>query len=114
MSGDIKPTSDASRSAYGTGGSAKSQGTATGGATGGAGAARAGSSPPGGSDTVDLTSQAQRFLEIEAQLASTPAVDAARVAEIRDSLADGSYQINAEEIADKMLEVARQANRSGD
>lgn len=110
MAGDIKPTSDASRSVYGTGGAAKSQGSAA----GGAGAAKAGSAPPAGSDTVDLTSQAQRFLEIEAQLASTPVVDAARVAEIRDSLADGSYQINAEEIADKMLEVARQAGRGGD
>lgn len=113
MSGDIKPTSDATRSTYGTRGSGKSQG-AQGTQAGGQGAARAGSAAAGGSDTVDLTSQAQRFLELEGQLAATPVVDAARVSEIRNSLADGSYEINAEEIADKMLEVARQAARRGD
>ena len=112
MSGDIKPTSDATRSVYGTRGSSKSQGSqgAAGSRQGGAAGAADGSAR---SDTVDLTSRAQRFMELESQLAATPVVDSARVSEIRESLADGSYQIDAEAIADKMLEVARQAGRRG-
>lgn len=111
MAGDIKPTTDASRSLVGTRSSAKPQGAP---AAGGGAPQRAADAGAGsGADQVDLTSQAQRFMELEGQLAASPAVNAARVAEIRDALADGSYQVDSGVVADKMLELSRQA-RSGE
>ena len=56
-------------------------------------------------DTVSMTNQVTRLKEIETQLASYPEVDSARVSEIKQSLADGSYKIDAESIANKLIEI---------
>lgn len=56
-----------------------------------------------GTDTVSLTDTAARLQKIEAKLVDTPVVDKQRVDSIRQALNDGSYQVNASSIADKLL-----------
>lgn len=55
------------------------------------------------SDSVSLTDTAARLRSLEASLAELPEVDSERVAAIQQAIEDGSYQINAESIADKLL-----------
>lgn len=58
-----------------------------------------------GSDTVTVTDQAARLQELEQSLASTPVVDSARVAELREAIASGSYQPDAQRIADRLSQL---------
>jgi negative regulator of flagellin synthesis FlgM len=56
-----------------------------------------------GADTVSLTDTAERLQSIEAKLQNTPVVDKHKVDSIRQALNEGSYQIDANKIADKLL-----------
>lgn len=53
---------------------------------------------------VSLSSQAQSLSRLESQLSSTPEVNSDRVSELKKAIAEGSYQINPESIAQRMLE----------
>ncbi|MCV6605881.1 MAG: flagellar biosynthesis anti-sigma factor FlgM [Porticoccaceae bacterium] len=59
------------------------------------------------SDTVTVTNQAARLQELEQSLANTPVVDSARVAELREAIASGSYQPDPQRIADKLSQLER-------
>lgn len=61
------------------------------------------SAAPASAD-VSLSSRAQLMSKLASQLSSTPEVDADRVAEIRKAIAEGSYKMNAEHIAERMLD----------
>jgi negative regulator of flagellin synthesis FlgM len=67
------------------------------------GASRAVSSAVAGGNAVNITDQAKQLASLEQALQSLPAVDDARVAEIRSAIQDGRYQVNPERIADKLL-----------
>lgn len=54
-------------------------------------------------DTVSLTDTASRLRELENSLANMPVVDTQRVESIQRAIADGSYEMDAARIADKML-----------
>ena len=54
-------------------------------------------------DKVSVTSEASRLQKIEEQLSTVPAVNSARVAEIRAQIADGSFKIDPATIADKLI-----------
>ncbi|WP_166251323.1 flagellar biosynthesis anti-sigma factor FlgM [Marinobacter salicampi] len=56
-------------------------------------------------ENVSLSAQAKDLKQIEQQLASYPEVDDARVEEIKAALADGSYKVDAEKLAQKMLDM---------
>jgi len=58
-----------------------------------------------GSDTVSLTNTAARMRSLENTVASMPVVDSQRVAEIKQAITEGRYQINPERIAEKMLDM---------
>ncbi|WP_425249584.1 flagellar biosynthesis anti-sigma factor FlgM [Enterobacter hormaechei] len=45
---------------------------------------------------------------IERELATAPAIDAQRVAAVRESLQNGTYKINPDAIASRMLELDQQ------
>jgi negative regulator of flagellin synthesis FlgM len=64
------------------------------------------------SDSVSLTDAAARLRRLEAALADHPVVDKQRVADIRQALADGSYQTDPERVADKLLALERDLARS--
>lgn len=61
-----------------------------------------------GGDQVALSSLSARLQEVGADLAATPAVDAGRIAEIKQAIADGKFQVNPERIANGLLENVRQ------
>jgi negative regulator of flagellin synthesis FlgM len=54
-------------------------------------------------DTVSLTDTAARLRGLENTLASLPVVDTQRVEEIQQAIASGEFEVDAEQIADKML-----------
>lgn len=54
-------------------------------------------------DSVELSDTARVMTELEAKIATVSDVDSARVASIQQAIADGSYTVNPEKIADKML-----------
>lgn len=64
---------------------------------------------PAGSTPVEvqITGSARSLAALEQKLRDSPAVDAARVAAVRQKLDDGSYQIDPMRIADKLLGLER-------
>lgn len=54
-------------------------------------------------DSVSLSAQAQNLSKLEANIQTSPEVNEDRVAAIKKAIADGSYQINADSIAGKLL-----------
>jgi negative regulator of flagellin synthesis FlgM len=105
MNGEIKPTSDTVQAAY----SARDRSVSSSREEAGAAApARAAA----GSDSVELTDKARQLQRLEEKLAEFPAVDSQRVAEIRQAIADGSYRIDADLIAERMLATEAQQKDS--
>ena len=62
----------------------------------------------GGSVDVQLSDLASQLQAIQARLASGEVVDAAKVAEIRQAIAEGRFHINADAIADRLLDTVRE------
>lgn len=55
------------------------------------------------SSTVNINPLASQLQSLEGRLAQEPAIDAQRVAEIRQAIKDGRFTINPEAIADKLV-----------
>ncbi|MEZ0185051.1 MAG: flagellar biosynthesis anti-sigma factor FlgM [Candidatus Reddybacter sp.] len=55
------------------------------------------------SSTVTVTDSALRLLQIEKTLAEMPSFDAEKVESIKQTLSDGSYTINTDRIAEKLI-----------
>lgn len=53
--------------------------------------------------SVSLSQQAQQLQGIEERLRELPEVDSERVNQIKQAIADGSYQVDSNRIADKLL-----------
>ena len=60
---------------------------------------------PSNSTNVNLSRDAQSIKAAESALQEQPSVDDSRVESIRQALEDGSFQIDADELAQKMLNV---------
>ena len=58
-------------------------------------------------DSLRLTGDATSLLTLQREISSSPSFDEAKVASVRRALEDGSYQINADRIADAMLGLDR-------
>jgi negative regulator of flagellin synthesis FlgM len=57
----------------------------------------------GESSTVTVTDSALKLLQIENALAEMPSFDAEKVESIKQALSDGSYTINTDSIAEKLI-----------
>ena len=55
------------------------------------------------SDPVRITDQAKQLAALEQAIKGMPAIDEARVAEVRRAIDEGRYEVNAERIADKLI-----------
>jgi negative regulator of flagellin synthesis FlgM len=66
----------------------------------------------GGGDRVELSPLSSQLQAIESSMADTPVVDSARVAEIRQAIAEGRFKVNPEQVADHLLQTARELLRS--
>ena len=58
-----------------------------------------------GSDYFELTHQAMRLQNLQRQLSQSPAIDAKRVQLIQTAIHNGSYQINADVIAEGICQM---------
>src|SRR5687767_3314704 len=59
------------------------------------------------SDTVNITQSGLLMSKLEELVQSTPIVDRDRVAAIKDALASGTYEIDDQRVADKLLRFER-------
>ncbi len=56
-------------------------------------------------DLLALTDKAQSLKELESEVARAPGFDSARVAELKQAIASGEYQVDAQSIAGKLLDI---------
>lgn len=71
-----------------------------------AGADRAqGDASTGGADRVSLTGTARQLQALENQVANQPVVDSQRVDAVRQAVASGTFNVDAERIADKVIDL---------
>jgi negative regulator of flagellin synthesis FlgM len=55
-------------------------------------------------DTVSLSDNAVQLGKIEHSVATTPVIDTQRVEQLKQAIANGSYEIDAEKVADKLMQ----------
>ncbi len=60
--------------------------------------------PVGAGNSVSISSQASRLSEAESRLSSVNEVNQERVESIRASINEGTFEVNAESIAENLLE----------
>lgn len=72
----------------------------------------AGKAPAGAGDgngqAIRLSELSSQLHQLQARLTSEPGFDAARVESIKAAIRDGSYQVNAEAVADKVIQSIRE------
>lgn len=59
-------------------------------------------------EAVHLSPEAQQLQKITDNLREQPVVNSARVAELKQAIADGSYKVDADRVASKMLNFEAQ------
>ena len=75
-------------------------------------ALRTGSTPGGkgsgsGGDRLTLSETATRLSDLTRTVSEQPVVDSKRVEQIRQAIQDGSYQVNPERIADRLIAMEK-------
>lgn len=101
--GSRKPTTASSTKLQGTSSASSVGGTNNAGA-----AAAYGSGGAGAASDVNIQSQGSQLLALEQQMADISVVDTAKVDAIKNAIAQGQFNVDAERVADKLLEVARE------
>jgi negative regulator of flagellin synthesis FlgM len=59
-------------------------------------------------DAVSLSKQSKAMGKMHSHLASTPAFDHAKVQAIKDAIANGSYRVDADKLADNMIKFEKE------
>ena len=59
-------------------------------------------------ETVHFSQEAQQLQKISDKLRDQPTVNSARVAQLKQAIADGSYQVDAGRVAGKLLQFEAQ------
>jgi negative regulator of flagellin synthesis FlgM len=77
----------------------------------GKGAGKSSAAPAGGSDSLTLTESSTRIRSLESQLASVDITDAGKVESVKAALADGSFAVDAEVVADRLIDHTKEALR---
>lgn len=60
------------------------------------------------SSEVDLSSVAAKLQEVERALGNVPVVDADRVAEIKQAIAEGRFKVDSDKVADSLITSVKQ------
>lgn len=61
-----------------------------------------------GSEKVNLSPMSNQLKQAEASLKDVPVVDKARVEEIKQAMAEGKFKVNAEVVADKLIDTVKE------
>lgn len=61
-----------------------------------------------GGPAIHLSELSTQLHKLESRLSSEPGFDAARVDEIKAAIRDGSYKVNADAVADKVIQSIRE------
>ena len=77
----------------------------------GKGAGKASTPTAGGSDSLTLTESSTRVRTLEAQLAAVDITDIGKVEAVKAALADGSFTVDAEVVADRLIDHTKEALR---
>ncbi len=64
------------------------------------------------SDSVRLTGTAAMIQEIQSRIANLPVVDSGRVEAIKEALNNGTYQINPDSVAEKLMNFEAELSAS--
>jgi len=60
--------------------------------------------PSSTSDTVSLSDNAVQLGKLDNSAVATPVVDTKRVEQIKQAISDGSYEVDAKKVADKLMQ----------
>lgn len=58
--------------------------------------------------SVESSSLSSRLAEIQSSLSNVPVVDSAKVDEIKQAISEGRFKVNADKVADSLIESVRQ------
>ena len=64
------------------------------------------------STNVSLSSLSSQLQLIEKSFADTPVVDAARVAELKQAISEGRFKVNADAVADRLIDTVKELIRA--
>ena len=59
-------------------------------------------------DSVNLTDSALQLKALEAQIARLPIIDTQKIEQVQNSIDDGTFEFNAERIAEKFINIERE------
>jgi negative regulator of flagellin synthesis FlgM len=77
----------------------------------GKGAGKSAAPTAGGGDSLTLTESSTRVRTLESQLASVDVTDIGKVEAVKAALADGSFTVDAEVVADRLIDHTKEALR---
>lgn len=75
------------------------------------GADKAGKAPVAGGDNLTLTESSTRVRAMEAELANVDVTDTAKIATVKDALSKGTFVVDAEVVADRLIDHTKETLR---
>lgn len=72
---------------------------------------KAGQPAAAGADSLTLTESGNRLREIEAQFAGVDVTDSAKVESVKAALANGTFEVDAEVVADRLIDHTKETLR---
>lgn len=75
------------------------------------GAGKGGKAPASGADSLTLTESSTRMRAMEAELAKVDIADASKIESVKDALAKGTFTVDAEVVADRLIDHSKESLR---
>lgn len=79
--------------------------------TKGKGAGKSSAPTSGAGDSLTLTESSTRVRSLESALASVDITDVGKIASVKAALADGTFTVDAEVVADRLIDHTKEALR---